>query len=303
MKTVVLVALAVTFFESACFAITDPFSADPYQKPETVRPEAPSSVPVTEPGVDPNNPLPPFTAPIEDLFERKYWYLVLLDTKEVFTAPAHWDLRDWEVFGGITAGIVTVGAFDKEIEKAIRRAKSETFTDVLDHVQSLGNEYAIGVVGAFYLTGEVFKDPNAKSTAMDAISASGIASGVIINATKYIVGRARPTDNLGAYNFQPFSGHDSFMSGHTTEAFVLASVISEHYNSIWVQATAYSLAGTVGYARLNNDRHWPSDVLTGAVVGTFVGKTVVRFNRQHRKISIQPLVGPDIQGAEVSLPW
>ena len=118
-----------------------------------------------------------------------------------------------------------------------------------------------------------------------------------------MIGRGRPTDGHGAYNFRPFSGQDSFSSGHTTEAFVLASVISEHYDSLWVQVPAYGLASAVGYARLNNNRHWPSDVLAGAVIGTFVGKTVVHFNQKHRQVSIQPLVGPDIRGAEVSMPW
>jgi membrane-associated phospholipid phosphatase len=245
----------------------------------------------------------PLTAPVEDLFKKNYWYLVVLDTKEVFTAPAHWDTRDWLVLGGVAAGIATVGVFDDDIERAIRRHRNDTLTNILDNVQPLGNEYAIGLVGTFYIYGEFFKDPNAKTTALDAISASAIASGIIDNSFKYIVGRGRPTDNRGAYNFRPFSGQDSFASGHTTEAFALASVISEHYNTPWVQVTSYGLASMVGYARLNNNRHWPSDVLAGATIGTFVGKTVVRFNQHHRKVSLQPLVGPDIHGAQMSVSW
>ena len=87
----------------------------------------------------------------------------------------------------------------------------------------------------------------------------------------------------------------------STEAFALASVISEHYDTPWVQITSYGLAGMVGYARLNNNRHWPSDVLAGAAIGTFVGKTVVHFNEKHRKVLLQPIVGPDMHGAEISL--
>ena len=36
----------------------------------------------------------PLAAPVEDLFKKNYWYLVLLDLKEVFTAPIRWDTRD-----------------------------------------------------------------------------------------------------------------------------------------------------------------------------------------------------------------
>jgi len=288
---------------SSASAITNPFAADPYPKPEVTTPEAPSTTPVTQPGVNPTNPLPPFTAPIEDLFQRNYWYLVLLDTKEVFTSPARWSSRDWLTLGGISAGIGVVMVFDEDIGHAIRRGRSDTLTNIFDNVQPLGNEYAIGIVGTFYLWGEIFKDPRAKSTALDSIAASGIASGLIVNATKYLVGRARPTDGKGAYDFQAFSGHDSFLSGHTTEAFTLASVITEHYDAMWIKVMAYGLAGTVGYARLNNNRHWTSDVLAGAVVGTYVGKTVVRFNREHYRIKLQPIVAPDLQGAEFSMAW
>src|SRR5213082_563523 len=245
----------------------------------------------------------PVVAPVEDLFRKNYWYLLLLDVKEVSTAPARWDRKDWLVLGGLTARIGTVAVFDRQIEKAIRRNRTDAVNTFLHGVQPLGNEYAAGIMGAFYFAGEVFKDPRAKTTDLDSIAASAIASGVVTNSFKYVIGRGRPTDGKGAYNFRPFSGQDSFSSGHTTEAFALASVISEHYDTPWVQVPAYGLASAVGYARLNNNRHWPSDVLAGATIGTFVGKTVVHFNEKHRKVSIQPIVGPDIRGAQMSVPW
>lgn len=251
----------------------------------------------------PANPIPPLTSPIEDLFERKYWYLVLLDTKEVFTTPARWTSRDWLITGGIVAGIGTVAVFDEEIERGIRHARSDTATKIFDNIQPLGNEYAIGIVGTFYLAGEIFKDPRAKATALDSIAATAIASGLIDNSLKYVVGRGRPTDGKGAYDFQPFSGRDSFASGHTTEAFALASVISEHYDEPWIRFTSFSLAGAVGYARLNNNRHWPSDVLAGAAIGTFVGKVVVRFNRKHRSVLIEPVLSSNLKGAQLSMAW
>jgi len=295
--------LATIVSSPLCEAVTDPFSTNPYPMHEVTTPEAPSNTPVTEPGVNPTNPLPPFTSPIEDLFKRNYWYLVLLDTKEVFTSPARWNSKDWLTLGAISASLGVVMVFDEDIQHGIRRGRTNALTEIFDNVQPFGNEYAIGVVGTFYLWGEVFKDPRAKSTALDSIAATAIGPGIIVNVTKYLVGRSRPTDGKGAYNFQPFSSHDSFMSGHTTEAFTLASVITEHYSAPWIKVTAYALAGTVGYARLNNNRHWASDVLVGAVVGTYVGKTVVRFNREHHRIKLQPIVERDMQGAELSMAW
>ena len=304
-----LAILAAVVGGLSCHAAPNLFALDPYSQSDPANTSS-SSWDLSQQGLTvaqltptPTNPLPPLTAPIEDLFERKYWYLVLLDTKDVFTSPARWSSRDWLIFGGIAAGIGTVAVFDEDIQHAIRRNRTGTLTTVFDNIQPLGNEYAIGIVGTFYLAGEIFKDPRAKATALDSISASAIASGLIDNSLKYVVGRARPTDNRGAYDFSPFSGRDSFASGHTTEAFALASVISEHYQSPLVAVGAYGLASMVGYARLNNNRHWPSDVLAGAAIGTYVGKTVVRFNQKHRRLSLQPIVGPDFRGAQIALAW
>jgi membrane-associated phospholipid phosphatase len=288
-------------------AQTDLLRVDPWARHDAAiaaqdRQDAPQFSLATEALGTPSQ-VSPLAAPVEDLFKKNYWYLLILDTREVFTAPAHWNTRDWMVLGGIAASIGTAAVFDEDIERAIRGARNNTVTSIFDNVQPLGNEYAIGIVGSFYIYGEIFKDPRAKTTALDSIAASAIASGIVTNSFKYVIGRGRPTDGHGAYNFRPFSGQDSFSSGHTTEAFVLASVISEHYDSLWVQVPAYGLASAVGYARLNNNRHWPSDVLAGAVIGTFVGKTVVHFNQKHRQVSIQPLVGPDIRGAQMSMPW
>jgi membrane-associated phospholipid phosphatase len=302
---IVLVVLAVAGV--SCQAGTDLWKLDPWARDDAVAerssPEVAPQFSIAAESLGTPSQVSPVVAPVEDVFKKNYWYLVLLDIKEVFTAPVHWDSQDWLVAGGVVASIGTVAAFDEDIERAIRRHRNDTLTTVFDNIQPLGNEYAIGIIGTFYIYGEIFKDPRAKTTALDSIAATAIASGIATNSFKYVIGRGRPTDGHGAYDFEPFSGRDSFSSGHTTEAFALASVITEHYNSIWVQIPAYGLAGMVGYARLNNNRHWPSDVLAGAAIGTFTGKTIVRFNERHRKVSIKPIVGPNVNGAELSLPW
>ena len=77
-------------------------------------------------------------------------------------------------------------------------------------------------------------------------------------------------------------------------------MISEHYDSLWITLTAYGLASAVGYARLNNDEHWTSEVLAGAAIGTFVGHVVVQFNQHHRSVSLQPVIERNMQGAQLS---
>ncbi|SRR5581483_4709883 len=249
-------------------------------------------------GEDSNSGATPEPATETNPFSKSYWKLVLADVKETFTAPARWDKRDWLIFGGVVAGIGTVAVFDEDIQRAVQRNRNGTLNDISNAIQPFGQEYVPGVLGAFYLGGAFFNDERAKVVALDGASASIIASGLILYPLKYAVGRSRPGDNRGAYHFQPFGGSDSFPSGHTTEAFVLATVIAEHYDSIWIKIGSYGVASMVGYARMNNNYHWASDVLAGAAIGTFVSHVVVHYNQKHWRVAFQPIIGPNLQGGQ-----
>lgn len=78
-------------------------------------------------------------------------------------------------------------------------------------------------------------------------------------AIKRTVGQLRPDGR--AYN--------SFPSGHTAQAFVAATFLSEEYKDRfkWMPYIAYSIAGSVGLLRMANNRHYVSDVLFGAGLG------------------------------------
>ena len=45
-------------------------------------------------------------------------------------------------------------------------------------------------------------------------------------------------------------------------------------------------ASLVGAARIYEDRHWASDVIAGAAVGTIVSRVVVRYVRAHPRNAI-----------------
>ncbi len=64
-------------------------------------------------------------------------------------------------------------------------------------------------------------------------------------------------------------GYESFPSGHTAEAFLSATFLLEEYKnvSIWYGVGGYLVAGTVGYLRIYNNKHWLHDVVAGAGFG------------------------------------
>jgi membrane-associated phospholipid phosphatase len=61
----------------------------------------------------------------------------------------------------------------------------------------------------------------------------------------------------------------SLPSGHTANAFLAASIIHNElrHRSQWYGIGAYTIATSVGALRILNNKHWESDVFTGAGIG------------------------------------
>jgi membrane-associated phospholipid phosphatase len=141
------------------------------------------------------------------------------------------------------------------------------------------------------------------NVAVDGLLSSVIAAGIVGPVFKVVMGRARPNAGEGPDSFAPFSSNASFPSGHTTQAFAIASVVAAHDGRLWVSVLSYGLAGSVGFARIEQDAHWSSDVLAGAILGTVVGNAVVKVNdgiRAGRRASDGPRAG-SAPGATLAL--
>lgn len=65
------------------------------------------------------------------------------------------------------------------------------------------------------------------------------------------------------------SSKNSFPSGHTATAFMGAEFLYQEYKdiSIWYGITGYIVATGTGFFRMYNDRHWFTDIVTGAGIG------------------------------------
>ena len=220
--------------------------------------------------------------------ELTYPEILVDDVKHVVTAPSRWDATEWRQAGWASLAVVgTALVIDRPLRDEMRRHSGNNA--FVTQVERFGAQYAAGVVGGFYLVGALADNENSMQVAQDSLAASLIASGIVTPAIKLVTGRSRPRDNSGVYHFKPFSnGNSSFPSGHTTEAFALASVISDHYDETWVTCTSYSIASLVGLARTYHQAHFASDVVAGAMIGTLVGKSVVAHNAEfaHRKTGL-----------------
>jgi len=102
---------------------------------------------------------------------------------------------------------------------------------------------------------------------------------------KYAVGRERPFVHFGHDAARPHDSDDdlSFYSGHATIAFSLAAAagtvsdLRGYRGTPWVWAVGLGAASVVGYLRIAADRHYLTDVLTGAATGAAMGIAVPRL--------------------------
>lgn len=231
-----------------------------------------------------------------------YPKLLVEDIDHVISAPTRWESAEWHNAGWLSLGILTTAALvDKPLQDEMRRHAPNNNRAVLQ-VERLGAQYSVLVLGGFYLAGTAGNE-TASYVAQDGLAASLIASGLIAPTIKLVVGRSRPRTNSGTTHFKPFSDlNASFPSGHTTEAFALASVISEHYEQPWVSYSAYGLASMVGLARSYHSAHFASDIVAGAALGTWVGQSVVAHNQTYRrnKLTLLPEVSPGILGVRLA---
>ena len=88
--------------------------------------------------------------------------------------------------------------------------------------------------------------------------------------TKYAVGRARPSDELGNGSFGGFTSaaaQSSFASNHVALAVALVTPFAQRYDAPWL----YVVAGTSALGRIQSREHWLSDTVAAGLVGYAIG--------------------------------
>ena len=99
------------------------------------------------------------------------------------------------------------------------------------------------------------------------LAASLAVAGLTVQVGKYAFGRPRPEQSLDADGYIPFSGQVAMPSGHTAMAFAFATSLADDLHRPWATVGLYGLATAVGWSRINDNRHWLTDVTAGALVG------------------------------------
>ena len=140
-------------------------------------------------------------------------------------------------------------------------------------VLSLGVPATMGVYALLKKKDVLLKDAIYIGTSV--VEAVGITHGL-----KYAFDRCRPYDKYPD-RIHPVGREESpsFPSGHTAAAFSLAASLSITYPRWYVIVPSAVWACGVGFARINQGVHYPTDVLAGAAIGVGCAFVNVYVNR------------------------
>jgi membrane-associated phospholipid phosphatase len=232
--------------------------------------------------------------------------------------------RDFLIAGiGLGAGALT-SIFDERIARWFQSPGvqgSDSRTDLADAITVVNEQPLTIGAAAAYLIGrlahsELIADVGLHTTEALVLTVAGA------ELIRGPLGRARPrTSPDDPFNFELGAGftkfdHRAYPSIHSAVAFATASAL---VGEIQVRKPGaakvaapilYTAALIPGVTRMYLNQHWASDVVSGGIMGAWLGAKTVRYAHTHRKTTLDKwLLGtsvlPDGRGgvvAMVSLP-
>jgi membrane-associated phospholipid phosphatase len=181
------------------------------------------------------------------------------------------------------------------------------------------SQYVYAGIAGSYALGVALNDEKAQTAAVlatKAVAYSYLTSHVLL---KSAIGRNRPVQNLSGFEGDPgdfttdpldfgnYHGVDlltdaygtAMPSFHTTLYFSVARVYAGVYDNYWVP---YSLAGVLFASNIKGHRHWVSDMVAAAFIGTAIGEVVLdgHYGSQKSPVAITPYAANDKVGVYFS---
>jgi membrane-associated phospholipid phosphatase len=192
------------------------------------------------------------------------------------------DVR-WYEAAAVLGGVAALSVLDEPVQRWAQRNRSKATNDISSVFRKEGEPIFYGGVSLGTLAFGVATRNRDIQRAGGRMAAAVLFSGLTSEGIKRLVGRSRPNERVGAFEFHPFTSlrdsaglttRSSFPSGHTTAAFAIATSLSDDIDEPLVSVALYTFAIGTAYSRVNDNRHWLSDTALGAALGIASAKFV-----------------------------
>lgn len=157
--------------------------------------------------------------------------------------------------------LFVAGMIAKSEKKAFRQndgTKHVLLTEFKTHIDDYTQYFGPAMTVGLKIAGVEGRSDWGRLLASSAMSYGIMA--LLVNTIKYTSKEMRPDG----------SSANSWPSGHTATSFVGATILHKEYGltrSPWYSIAGYGVATATGVMRVLNNRHWVSDVLSGAGIG------------------------------------
>jgi membrane-associated phospholipid phosphatase len=195
--------------------------------------------------------------------------LVVVPAAPVATQETSSAIKWWHgalAVGGVSALML----LDGSVQHASQDLRGPTGDGMAATLRHMGQPEVYGTITAGLVAAGLVSGNPKVTQAGGRLAATMALTAAMTTAGKFVAGRPRP-DGLSPIqdgdDFSPFSGREAMPSGHTAMAFALATSLSDDIKRPWATVGLYTLAGGVAWSRINDNRHWLSDVAAGALVG------------------------------------
>lgn len=249
--------------------------------------------------------------------------------------------NDWKKTGYYAAGILGLIATDKittkfyqnTIEPNIQYSLPNITPKFLGDSRNLwlasDNAYLTYPIMGIYFGSLFANSEKGQFVGVNAFKAIAYSTLITQITLKTILGRNRPfprADNSISYNPDYFTNNNwdffnsrggylvmgnpqgsALPSMHATGYFALAKVIQMEYDNYWIP---YGIMSIAFLSNIDGHQHWFSDMVVGGLVGTLIGRSIVRSSwkargilpdSKKRSISLNyiPQVSPDFTGLRI----
>lgn len=195
------------------------------------------------------------------------------------SSPLRWNKKGWTTTAIVLGSTAVISLLDEPVNR-FWQGKRNPFLDVANETGYwYGTPYSgMTLTAGIYITGLVFKNEWARETGL-VLGTAFTTSTLIVAVFKPLVGRARPGNEVGIYEFHPFTSQarfHAFPSGHAIIASTLSLVLAKRINNKPLKILFYTLAASTAFCRLYTNAHWLSDVALGGAIACFTASNTNR---------------------------